>query len=144
MPGPQGPTGIPGGAGPAYYTRARDAVTLPGQYLSILHLDVPAGSYVVSASVLVNNLGQARVATLCSLSSPVDTSETVGVQLEPELPQTEGRASGATIAVGMAITLSQPGRIDLLCVSNSGVPDATAQAEGRQLTATTVGSVVLQ
>lgn len=49
-PGAQGPAGIPGGAAPAFYSHASDVVVLPTAYQSILHLDLPAGSYVVNAS----------------------------------------------------------------------------------------------
>ena len=130
--------------GPAYYTESRTATTLGSTYSSILHLDVPAGSYVVNASVLVNNLGFSRVPVLCVVSSPTGSGVISGVQLENEVPQTEGRASGATLPVGFATTLSTAGRIDLVCQSNTGPGGATAEAGQSQMTAVTVAEVIAQ
>src|SRR5438105_4678869 len=141
--GPQGPTGA-AGTGLAYHTESRVPVSIPTSFTSILHLDVPEGSYVVAATVLANNLGFTRVPVLCAITSPSDSGVISGVQLEPEVPQTEGRASGATLPVGLATTLPSGGRIDLQCQSNTGPAGATAQADQMQLTASTVTGIVRQ
>ena len=141
--GPQGPTGA-AGTGLAYHTESRVPVSIPTSFTSILHLDVPEGSYVVTATVLANNLGFTRVPVLCAITSPSDSGVISGVQLEPEVPQTEGRASGATLPVGLATTLPSGGRIDLQCQSNTGPAGATAQADQMQLTASTVTGVIRQ
>jgi len=119
-------------------------VSIPTSFTSILHLDVPEGSYVVAATVLANNLGFTRVPVLCAITSPSDSGVISGVQLEPEVPQTEGRASGATLPVGLATTLPSGGRIDLQCQSNTGPAGATAQADQMQLTASTVTGIIRQ
>jgi hypothetical protein len=147
VPGPQGiagPAGISGVTGPAYYTESGAPTTVGPDYSSILHLDVSAGSYVVNASVLVNNLGFSRVPVLCVISSPTGSGVISAVQLENEVPQTEGRASGATLPVGFATTLSTAGRLDLLCQSNTGPGGATAEASQRQMTAITVAEIIPQ
>src|SRR5437868_468503 len=141
--GPQGPTGA-AGTGLAYHTESRVPVSIPTSFTSILHLDVPEGSYVVAATVLANNLGFTRVPVLCAITSPSDSGVISGVQLEPEVPQTEGRASGATLPVGLATTLPSGGRIDLQCQSNTGPAGATAQADQMQLTASTVTGIIRQ
>jgi hypothetical protein len=147
LPGPQGipgPAGTSGVTGSAYYTESRTPMTLDPSDSSILHLDLPAGRYVVSATVLVNNLGISRVPVLCVISSPSGSGVISGGQLEPELPQTEGRASGATLPVGFATSLPAAGRIDLVCLSNTGPGGATADAEQRQMTAMTVAEITVQ
>jgi hypothetical protein len=147
IPGPQGvpgPAGASGVTGPAYYTANGEPTTLGPTYSSILHLNVPAGSYVVNASVLVNNLGVSRVPVLCALASAAGSSVFSAVQLENEVPQTEGRASAATLPVGFATTLLAAGRIDLMCLSNTGPGGATAEASQRQMTAVTVAGVIVQ
>ena len=146
-PGPQassGPVSPSLLTAPAYYTESRSPTMLGTTYSSILHLDVPAGSYVVNATVLVNNLGFSRVPVLCAISSPSGSGVTSGVQLENEVPQTEGRASGATLAVGFATTLQASGRIDLSCQSNTGPGGATAGADQEQMTAVPVPAVIVQ
>ena len=130
--------------GPAYYTATGVSTNLGPTSSSILHLDVPAGSYLVSASVLVNNLGFSRVPVLCAIVSPSGSSVFSGVQLENEVPQTEGRASAATVPVGFATTVPMAGRIDLVCQSNTGPGGATAEASQRQMTAVTVAGVIVQ
>ena len=130
--------------GPAYYTESRTPTTLGSSYSSILHLDMPAGHYVVNATVLVNNLGFSRVPVLCVISSPTGSGVISGVQLENEVPQTEGRASGATLPVGFATTHPVAGRIDLVCQSNTGPGGATADAEQRHMTAVTVAEIMVQ
>lgn len=126
-------------------------MTLPTDLTSILQLELPAGSYVVNATVAVDNPGLSRVPVLCVLAIPADsdgepeeTSVSSSVQLEPEIPETEGRASGATLPVSFATTLSEAGRIELFCQSNTGMGGATAQAEQAQMTAVTVADIVVQ
>src|SRR5262245_59229876 len=150
VPGAIGPQGIPGPAGisgvtgPAYYTELRTSATLNAGYQSILHLDLPSGSYAINATVLVNNLGFTRVPVLCVISTPTGSGVISGVQLENEVPQTEGRASGATLPVGFATTLREAGRVELLCLSNTGPGGATADASSRAMTAVTVADVFVQ
>jgi hypothetical protein len=93
----------------AFFTQASDEPVLPTEFAPFLNLDVPAGSYAVIASMLTNNLGTTRVPVLCRLRSPTLVTPIVAVQLENEVPQTEGRASGATLATNFATTLAAPG-----------------------------------
>src|SRR4029079_12150637 len=103
--GPQGPQGTPGIVSSAFHTAAGAPVTVPSDtFTPILGMDVPAGSYVVNATVLLNDLTSSRVPVLCALQSPTASGTISAVQLEPELPQgqgedffTQGRASGATL-----------------------------------------------
>jgi len=143
-PGVPGPAGVSGVTGPAYYTESRTPATVGTSFGSILHLDVPAGSYVVNATVLVNNLGFSRVPVLCVIASPTGSGVIAGVQLENEVPQTEGRASGATLPVGFATTLATAGRLDLVCQSNTGPGGATASADQSSMTAITVADIHVQ
>ena len=146
----QGPAGAPGLAGasgvtgPAFHTESRTPVTVPTSSTSLIALNLPAGSFVVTATILLNNLGPLRVPVLCVLAGPIDSSVIAGVQLEPEVPQTEGRASGATLPVSLATSLSAAGRIELQCVSNTGAAGATAEGSHMQMTAITVANVARQ
>ena len=135
------PTYAQVGSGNAFYTESRMSTSLPTSFTSILHLDLPGGSYIVNATVLVNNLGPSHVPVLCVLSSPLDSSVISAVQLEPE---TQQGASGATLPLGLATTLTVPGRVDLSCQSNTGPDGATAEADQMQITAVTVGTITVQ
>jgi len=138
-PGPAGAPGTPGGAGATYYAHTNIPATVSGpQFQSNLHLDVPAGSYVVTASVQVDSTGSAFIPMLCALTSPTTTGETFAAALRP------GVVDAQTISLGMATTLTAPGRIDLVCLSNTAEDGASADVEGRQITATTVGAVFEQ
>lgn len=128
----------------AFFTQASDEPVLPMEFAPLLNLDVPAGSYAVTASMLTNNLGATRVPVLCRLRSPTLEAPFVAVQLENEVPQTEGRASAATLATNFATTLAAPGRISLECLQNSGVANPAALGGPRTMTAVSVGSVVVQ
>ena len=143
-PGPPGSAGTSGVTGPAYYTESRTSTTVGTSFGSILHLNVPAGSYAVNATVLVNILGVSRVPVLCVIASPTGSGVIAGVQLENEVPQTEGRASGATLPVGFATTLAMAGRIDLVCQSNPGPGGPTATADQYSMTAVTVADIHVQ
>jgi hypothetical protein len=140
--GPAGPAGDAGGAGKAFYTRALDTLVVPTTWASLLHLELPAGSYVVNATVLASNPGSYRVPVLCAgTAGPLVYS---GSQVEPEQPTTEGRASLVTIPVTFTAVLGSPGRVDLVCVSNNGVTSgAVAVASHRQMTAIRVAGLTV-
>jgi hypothetical protein len=121
--------------GPAvFYTESREDIPLPTTLTSILHLDLPAGSYVIHATVAVNNLELPRVPVLCALQSPRDHSVWTLVSLHT--------LDGATLPVSLATTMLLSGRVELHCHSNA--VGATALASHRQMTALTVARVTVQ
>lgn len=142
--GAEGPAGAPGVTGRAFHKESRTPITVGTSFAAVLDLNLPAGSYAVTATILLNNLGSSRVPVLCVLSGPTDSSVISAVQLEPEVPQTEGRASAATLPVSLATSLSTAGRIELQCVSNTGPGGATAAGSHMQMTAITVAAVTRQ
>src|SRR5262245_35167679 len=73
-PGPAGSAGASGVSGPAFHTESRTPVTVPTSFTSLLGLNLPAGSYAVTATILLNNLGFSRVPVLCVLAGPIDSS----------------------------------------------------------------------
>lgn len=113
-----------------------------GVWTPLLKVEVEPGEYLLDASVALNNPSDQRVPVLCVLGSPQGGwSETVVVQLEPEIPQSEGRASAATLSPNFAVSLPTGGIVMLTCQSNGTGEEAIA--EGRQLTATAVAKVTV-
>jgi hypothetical protein len=151
IPGPRGPVGPPGPVGPAgvsssaFHTQAIDSVTVPGSYGSVMQLQLPAGSYLVNATILLSNLGRTRAAVLCSGMGPGGSFVISGTQLEVDQPGLEDGASMATLPVSFPAILAAPGRIDLECGANMGASASTKViATHRQMTAVRVASVTLR
>jgi hypothetical protein len=136
-PGPAGLSGVPG---TAVHALGYDALWLPMPLTSVLHAELPPGSWVVNGTVLVNNLGIERQGVFCALDGGARPLVFSGVQLEPEGPQTEWRFSGTTLPVSLAATLAGPGRVDLLC----GGAGPWVEVYVRQLNAVPVDGVAVQ
>jgi hypothetical protein len=131
-----------------YLTHERLTATVDSStWTSLLKLELPPGSYLLDSSVLVHNINSLnRVPVLCALTSSAGSgpSETVGVQLESEFPQSQGRASSATVSVNFALDASQGTLVELQCISNTGPGGDRATATGRHLTALQVRRIVRQ
>ena len=114
-----------------------------GDWQKLLMLELPAGNYVLDASVALTNPSFERIPVLCALRSPEGgASETLAVQLESEHPQAEGRASGASLSPNFAYALPEGGVVYLVCMSNGSGDEAIA--DGRQMTATRVAAILRQ
>jgi hypothetical protein len=152
--GPKGDTGATGSQGPigpsdAFSVERADDVTVPVALTTMLTLaNVPAGKYVVFANITVDNLNSpGTVPVTCYLVNPsVESSPGYGARLDPyNASGPSDRASGAnvqTIAVTFTTQLDTSGDINLVCLSNTGTLNQTAQAGSRQITAIKVGSLV--
>jgi hypothetical protein len=127
----QGPQGPPGGPAQAFYARNCCPVpsTLPaaGTSASIVHVDLPAGSYTLTGKVMLQRLGspdgQAIVTCVLAGDSP-------GFVLKDQ-----------TIPLPMvsAVTLSAPGRVDLSCQTDTA--GASVFVYGAGLVASSVGTL---
>ncbi len=147
--GPAGPMGPAGPAGPrgaslpgraAVHDVYDDVFWLPMTLTPVMRCDLPAGSYAITGTVLVGDLGFEPSAVFCAISTGTGPLVFSGVRLEPEVPQTEGRFSGTTLALSLATTLTAPGAVDVVC--NGG--GDWVEVEMRQLAAVPVDDVVVE
>lgn len=139
--GPAGPAGPPGPSD-AYSVEAASTVTIPTPtYTTILSRHVPAGKYVISASVLVHNFTTATVPVLCVIGSPSEFSPPYGARIDPFNSATAQGASSTTISLTLTTVVGSAGEITLACQTNTGVPTQTAFADARQLTAIKVSEL---
>ncbi len=140
--GPQGATGATGAAGPqgpdgrdgrdgapgtdgasgtstAYFARQDGSTFLRPSPTQILSKDVPAGSYVINAKVVVVNRSFGSEQTIvCSLGSGVDTSTV------------SSRATSQILVLQDAMTFSAPATITLTCTAFGGFPFSTLTESG--------------
>jgi hypothetical protein len=134
--GPQGATGPEGPAGPSQaFTRTIQDATLPPNFTSIASLSVPAGHYVVSASLMIfNSSSTGGAAVRCSFDQLV-----YGLSLDPFV---SGNIASGTLALHEALDLPVAGAIDLTCQNNALNPNARVGV-GR-LSAIKIGGLTVQ
>jgi hypothetical protein len=125
--GPAGPEGLQGAPGPAgasgtstaYFARQNGSTYLDPSQTQILSKDVPAGSYVINAKVVVVNRSFGSEQTIvCSLGSGVDTSTV------------SSRATSQILVLQDAMTFSAPATITLTCTTFGGFPFSTLTESG--------------
>ncbi len=133
--GAPGLRGAPGPTGPSTVYQARFPYDPSGPVLSntaygTLHtLNVPSGSYFITASIVANNSGNTGV--FCDISSP-GPSERFG----------ETAPAGTTLSAGTSVAGRLPvgGSIKLSCIGNSA--SGTVRQAQSSLTAIKVGNVI--
>jgi hypothetical protein len=142
-----GPPGAPGPPGPsspndAFSVEANSDVVLPRSFTSVLDLDVPAGNYVVSANISVNNFSYPNetLPVNCAIVSPTESSVPYSARIDPFNSATAQGASTATIALTLTTKVAGPGTLQLECQTNSG-DGQTAFSESRQMTAIQVANL---
>jgi len=118
--GPVGPVG-PAGAGNAYAASQAGSVTLSSSQQNILSLSVPAGKYIVSATVeITNDDGSAGppVEASCALrDEPGDTAE---VSAAATIPFVEKLTAAQTLPLDGAWSLAGAAQLELMCTQPSG------------------------
>jgi hypothetical protein len=119
--GPAGATGATGATGPrgpsdAIYKDGASVFTVTNTASTIMSLDLPAGSWVVSATGTMNNDGGAQGQAHCSLTAPA-----VLANVESNLGANNAEDRDAFALVG-AVTLAAQTTVELRCdiSSNSG------------------------
>ena len=144
--GPQGATGAPGpqgeaGSVAAFYSVNRDPQLIPNSMSPLHQMNLPVGKYVITSSVLLNNLAprSTYIPVVCSLQGGTSSSSvTNGIALEPLGPT---NAFASTLANTYATEFVVPGIVELRCASNTGPGGAQANAESIQITAIQVSSI---
>jgi len=136
--GAGGAAGAPGAQGPsnAYSATQATAVALGAGGRSVLKLSLPAGRYVVSASVNVANTDAtnegAESVTCVMYDTPTTTAEVSGAAT---VPWVAGIQASETVPLDGAWRLSAPASLELFCTElSSGTTSASmAQIDAIQL-----------
>lgn len=147
--GPAGPTGAAGAAGPAGPPGPSDAIarfhdgemTIPvAQVLgeaplpasdTILHMDLAAGSYAITAKLYALNVNLLGVFVVCELNAGGTVYDRTDASLE--------HLGFEGMPLQGALTLTAPGGIDVRCGTEKG--DAATLAVNTKIMAIKVGSV---
>jgi hypothetical protein len=153
--GPQGPTGQQGATGPAglsnAYSVEADLPLIPippptyptGPFYTVmLSREVPAGKYVITASVVVSNPNTA--ATLpanCLIRTPSESSPPYLARIAPFTPSTQQGASTTTISLAVTSSFGSPGTVSLECQTSREDLPTPGVAGVRQLTALKVADL---
>jgi hypothetical protein len=142
--GAQGPQGPRGDAGPsaAFTTTTTSSETVALLTpVSVAHLDLPAGSYVINeTSWFTNESGTHNAPVFCRLDAE-GASAQIAMQIQPN--QT-GNVDALAGALTLAHTFSSSGRVDLDCFVNSLYTDTVVDIHDVQLNAIQVGSLTTQ
>ena len=137
--GPQGPTGPAGMGGAAFYREQRVPMSIPNSYAEMHRIDLPEGKYLVTSTVLVNNLQPSgRIPVICTLYGGNGSSVIAAAALEAN---GESGASATTLTNTYTTQWAAPFSVQLLCASNNGPGGQQALAEQMQITAITVASI---
>jgi hypothetical protein len=128
--GIQGPAGSPGEGGHAYFTFVLGIGGLENDGRDILHLDVPAGSYVINASIGAFNGVNSDQRVVCKLST--------GDQNGADLAQILDAAAYETFPLQDVLVTSAPATITLHCQGFGVI------AQRANLTAVQVADVAVQ
>lgn len=124
--GPQGPAGPEGPAGTsdAFYAAA-DNVALPrATFVSVAHLDLPSGKYVILAkATFLNSDIVTKGLAYCLLKTPADDDQSLtAVEPDPEQNLTE------VMSLNLNYEDTAPFRADLRCTNNNALGgDLTAR-----------------
>ncbi len=133
--GATGPAGTAGGVGPqgpsnAYAASETNAVTLAASGRSVLSLSVPAGSYVVTASVDIANEDSSpgateKVACVINAVPSGGGEEASGIAT---VPFVDGLTGEQTVPLDGSWTLSAPETLELFCTQLSAGATAASLA----------------
>jgi len=107
--GAQGPAGPSGEGGHAYFTFVENIGGLDSPGRDILHLDVPAGSYAINASIGAQNVVDSDEVMTCSLST--------GDENSVALTTVADHAFGDTIPLQDVLVTNSPATITVHCRS---------------------------
>lgn len=129
-----------GGGSDGFATVVRD-VSITDVESAVATLTLPAGNYIVNASIFVNNdSGTLSAPIICSFS-PIGLG---GFFAMPLTPFVSGAIpSAGTLAMTNAISLSSTGPVSVLCYDNAG-PGASATINTVQMTAIKVATLTQQ
>jgi hypothetical protein len=125
--GPPGPTG-PEGPSNAYVASQSGPATLSGTARGVLTLSLPAGKYVLSASVrIADEATETGVATCAikGLPGPPTPEATATVQ------HVSGIQASETVPLDGAATLTAPATVELSCTQLSGTGSATTASQAQ-------------
>ena len=141
--GPQGPAGPAGmGGGAAFYREQRVPMSIPNSYAEMHRIDLPEGKYLVTSTVLVNNLQPSgRIPVICTLYGGNGSSVIAAAQVEAN---GESGASATTLTNEYTTQWASPFSVQLLCASNNGPGGPQAMAEQMQITAIAVASITTE
>src|SRR5713226_3923963 len=140
-PGPPGPTGPPGEPGPrgpsdAFFNRGPDTALTPAPQI-MAHLALPAGDYVLTASLRATNSSGSISTFFCDLATPNQVAESIADVLAAH----DRDAGAAPMAIDSADSLAAPGTATLRCASIRGNEQAVREV---RLVATQVGTLHTQ
>jgi hypothetical protein len=136
--GKTGKTGVTGAQGPsnAYAASETGAVALTPGGKDVLNLALPAGKYVVTASVNIANadtpVGETEKATCVINSVPTTSSEASGTAT---VPFVKGLGASETVPLDGAFTLAAPATLEMFCttVSSGAMSVSLAQIDAIQV-----------
>lgn len=146
--GPQGPQGAQGAEGPpgpstdVFHASVLE-VALPeqgGQFLTVSHLDLPAGEYVILAKAWFVNLDSVtKGLAYCLLAAPDGSNDQSLTVVEPDRELNLAEA----LSLNLNYENTQPFRVNLSCTNNNGL-GGRLTAKNIVLTAIRVGSLTFQ
>jgi|ERR1700675_3683538 len=147
--GPQGPAGLAGPPGPpgsgggsnGFVTGVRSG-TLTLTPSAVLTLTLPAGSYILSASVFVSNSNSGTVgAPILCWFSPATEGGLFAINLTPFV--SGAIPTAGTVPMTDAVTLPSAGPVSVICQDNAGA-GGTANVGTAQMTAIQMATVTAQ
>ena len=136
--GASGATGPQGDRGPSegYFNRRPDVGLLP-VLQTVAHLDLPPGSYTVSASLRATNTSSDLATFYCDLMTPNQTAESISDVFGAH----DGDAGAVAMSLSSADTLVTAGSAELRCASIRGAEQTVREA---RLVAIHVGTLIQQ
>lgn len=142
--GAQGIQGVQGPTGPsAAYSATQAGSILNATADTVLSLSLPAGKYVLSASVRAGNFDTVNgVAVFCTLEQHSTSTglTSAGARLQANATN---NAWETTLSPVATVVLSSPDAIDLDCINSASTTPSSSTVAwvGAEITATTVGSL---
>jgi hypothetical protein len=151
LPGPQGPQGAKGDAGPkgdtgprgpsdAYYVSRGEVFTLPEDSSVAGFTNLPAGKYLMSVSMGLQNASPSLAQASCFLSGPPVSEPSMNYTQLVEPTTLPDNDTIEPMSFTVPLELASDGSIDLRCIINGGPLTAT----GTTMTALRVGNLTNQ
>ncbi len=130
--GPAGPTG-PQGPSNAYAASQSGSLALSGTAKSVLSSSLPAGKYVLSASVKITNTnegaGEPSEQATCAIKAVPALSSTP--EASATVPSVNRSEASETVPLDGTLSLSAPETLELSCMQVSSAPDATTASQAQ-------------